>query len=461
VSLVSRIRSLAEATRPVHPDTQRALARRWAELPAHARTPSQLLGRRTVGCEGTHGVFPRCNLACTPCYHARDANRVRTDGAYSIAEIDRQMAYLRDVRGTGQHAQLIGGEVTLLGPDDHAAALQTMIAHGRKPMSMTHGDFDYDYLERLAVGPDGRRRFDLLRFAGHFDSLMLGRQGIRRPRAEAELHPYRRRFVEQFERLRREHGVRYDLAHNMTVTPRNVGQVAEVVRECLQLRFGMLSFQPAAYVGNPSRWREDFHTVSIDDVWREIERGAGARLPWRALQMGDERCNRYACGILASGRWTPLLDDTEPRDLRVRDAFLDAVEGMDFDRPRGLLAIAIVRLLARHPRIVPLGLRWAARVARRVGLRRLLTGQPRAMSFVVHAFMDAEVVRPAWEATQRGETASDPMVRAAQERLATCSYAMAHPEDDRVVPACVQHAVLDPRENAKLLKLLPLRETSA
>jgi hypothetical protein len=27
-----------------------------------------------------------------------------------------------------------------------------------------------------------------------------------------------------------EHGVRYDLAHNMTVTPRNVDQVAEVVR---------------------------------------------------------------------------------------------------------------------------------------------------------------------------------------------------------------------------------------
>ena len=23
-----------------------------------------------------------------------------------------------------------------------------MIRHGRKPMSMTHGDFDYDYLER-------------------------------------------------------------------------------------------------------------------------------------------------------------------------------------------------------------------------------------------------------------------------------------------------------------------------
>ena len=91
------------------------------------------------------------------------------------------MAQLRAQRGPGQHAQLIGGEVTLLAPDDHAAALQTMQRHGRKPMSMTHGDFDYDYLRRLAVGPDGRRRFAVLRFAGHFDSLMLGRRGHRRP----------------------------------------------------------------------------------------------------------------------------------------------------------------------------------------------------------------------------------------------------------------------------------------
>jgi hypothetical protein len=94
----------------------------------------------------------------------------------------------------------------------------------------------------------------------------------------------------------------------------------------------------------------------------------------------------------------------------------------------------------------------------RAGLLRLLSGRPRAVSFVVHAFMDANVVRPAWEAIERGEVATDPDVRAAQERLSSCSYAMAHPDEDRLVPACVQHAIVDPRENAKLVKLLPLRE---
>jgi hypothetical protein len=402
-------------------------------------------------------VFPRCDLACTPCYHAREANSVRTDGAHTVVEVDRQMAYLRAQRGTGQHAQLIGGEVSLLSPDDHAAALQTMIAHGRKPMSMTHGDFDYEYLERLAVAADGRARFKLLRFAGHFDSLMLGRHGIRRPRTEAELHPYRRRFVAMFERLRREHGVRFDLAHNMTVTPRNLDQVAEVARACMGMGFSMLSFQPAAFVGNPARWREDFHAVSIDAVWSEIERGAGTRLPWRHLQMGDQRCNRSAYGVLAGGRWTAVLDDCDPRDLRARDAFLDTFGGMDFDRSRAIVAVAVARVLARHPRVLPLVVAWASRFARRVGPMRLLRGRPRAFTFVVHAFMDADVVRPAWEALERGEVATDAAVRAAQERLQACSYAMAHPDEGRLVPACVQHSVLDPQENALLARMLPVR----
>lgn len=33
---------------------------------------------------------------------------------------------------------------------------------------------------------------------------------------------------------------------------------------------------------------------------------------------------------------------------------------------------------------------------------------------------------------------------------------MAHPEDGTLVPACVQHCVLDPAENRELRALLPL-----
>ncbi|MDQ3294365.1 MAG: hypothetical protein M3527_07950 [Actinomycetota bacterium] len=78
------------------------------------------------------------------------------------------------------------------------------------------------------------------------------------------------------------------------------------------------------------------------------------------------------------------------------------------------------------------------------------------MTYVVHNFMDAADVAPAWRLMQAGRVASDPTVRATQERLSACTYAMAHPETGELVPACVQHSVLDPGENERLRRLLPL-----
>ena len=50
------LREFELATRPIHPETRIALDRRWAELPEHAKTDNQLLGRCAVGCEGTHEI---------------------------------------------------------------------------------------------------------------------------------------------------------------------------------------------------------------------------------------------------------------------------------------------------------------------------------------------------------------------------------------------------------------------
>lgn len=55
----------------------------------------------------------------------------------------------------------------------------------------------------------------------------------------------------------------------------------------------------------------------------------------------------------------------------------------------------------------------------------------------------------------------DPKIRATQERLQACSYAMAHPESGTLVPACAQHSVLDPLENLRLAQLLPVRAPAA
>ena len=455
------LRRLERRIRPVDPEFVAALDRRWSELPEPVKTPGQVLGRFAPGCEGTHGVFPACNLACTPCYHSRDANRVRVDGAHTRAQVEAQMGVLAKLRGPHAHAQLIGGEVTLLPPDDHAETLLIMRRHGREPMSMTHGDFDYDYLEKLVLGPDGRRRLHRVSFAGHFDKMMFGRRGIPRPPDEASLHPYRLRFVEMFARLRREHGVRSFLAHNMTVTPANVDEVAEVVRAAGQMGFGMLSFQPAAYLGDNRRWREDYRggEVSPDAVWAEIERGAGTRLDYRVLENGDLRCNRTAYGFYIGHRWHPFLDGGDPRDLAARDDFFRYFRGVGFGgTPTPVLAAKLVRLVARHPRVLAVTAAWAARTVRRVGVRALLRHRPRPVTFVMHQFMDAVDVAPAWELMQQGVTSDDPRLRETQERLAACHYAMGHPESESLVPACVQHSVLDPAENAELRTLLPLVE---
>ena len=460
----TRIRAAWEATRPVHPQTREALDRRWAELPEGVRTPAQTLGRHAVGCEGTHGVFPKCNLTCTPCYHSRDANQVRVDGSHTIAQVDRQLAFLRERRGPRAHAQLIGGEVSLLSPDDHAAALLAMRAHGREPMSMTHGDFDYAYLRRLVLGPDGRVRLRRVSFAAHVDSLMRGRRGLPRPRDEAELNPYRRQFATMFTRLRRELGVRSYLAHNMTVTPANLDQVAGVVTAVLPMGYQMMSFQPAAFLGDDRRWKEGYRQVDLDAVWAELERGAGVRLPHGGVQFGDPRCNRSAFGVLVSGHWVPLIDDASAADLAGRDRFYAHLGGVNFGgTPPALLAVKLARALARHPGDVAAALRYARALVTRCGglavlARAALRRQVRPMTFVVHAFMDAADVAPAWDLLQRGETSPDPRIAATQERLRACVYTMAHPDTGQLVPACAQHAVLDPGENAALRRLLPLVE---
>ncbi|MEP7333597.1 MAG: hypothetical protein ABI692_16085 [Terracoccus sp.] len=449
-------------TRPIDERTAQVLRDRWVALPEAVRTREQLLGRHAVGCEGTHGVFPKCNLTCSPCYHSRDANKVRIDGSHTVRQIDEQMAYLAKRRGPRAHAQLIGGEVSLLAPDDHAEALLTMLAHGREPMSMTHGDFDYDYLEKVVLDGDRRVRLPRVSFAAHFDSLMRGRRGIPRPYSEAELDGHRAAFVEMFARLRRETGVRSYLAHNMTVTPANLRQVASVVASVSRMGYQMLSFQPAAFVGDDRRWDEGYDDVDIDAVWEELESGLGQKVSWRALQFGDRRCNRTAFGFKVGPTWHPLCEADVLAETAARDVFLNDFGGMSFGgTPPALLVVKLARVLTRHPRDIVVIAAWARSVVRRVGglgtlVRAARRGEVTPMTFVVHQFMDAADVAPAWRLLQAGVVADDERIRATQERLQACTYSMSHPETGELVPACAQHGVLDPVENVELRRLLPL-----
>lgn len=456
MSLMDAARRFEERSRPVDPDAERALAQRWNSLPERNQVPGQMLGRKTTGCEATHGVFPKCNFACKPCYHSADANMVRVDGPHTLREVDRQMKYLSSKRGWGTYAQLIGGEVSLLDPTDHAGAIASMRAHGRIPMSFTHGDFDYEYLRAIAVTGDDEPRFPHLSFAAHFDTTMVGRTGIKKPGSEQELHEYRARFCEMFDRLEAEYGITNYLAHNMTVTLDNLDDVADIIQSCHRQGWRMFSFQPAAYIGNESRWAEGYRELTSDVVWSEVERGAGTRLGYGAMQVGDTRCNRVTWGAYLGDRYVPLLDDDDPLDHAMVETFYKTFPGNFILRGRCESAVRIIRCLASNPKAMGEIRRWANRFAVRGGGVTQPWWRASATTFVMHQFIDAADTAAGWEHIQAGTRATDERVLEAQERLEACAYTMGHPDSDELIPACVQHGILDPTENRELATLLPL-----
>jgi hypothetical protein len=136
--------------------------------------------------------------------------------------------------------------------------------------------------------------------------------------------------------------------------------------------------------------------------------------------------------------------------------------GMIFgDIPRWALTLKVTRAILSHPQdLVPLTGLMSRIVKRGGGLRAVLRaarkGKVSFKTFVVHNFMDAEQVKPAWEMMKQGIVADDPLLLETQERLGSCMYAMSHPESGELVPACTQHSVLDPIENIGLRTLLPL-----
>ncbi|MGH3853173.1 MAG: hypothetical protein ACRDR6_06675 [Pseudonocardiaceae bacterium] len=298
MGVVDALRRWERRSRPVDPEFAAALHRRWAELPEHVKTPGQVLGRHAVGCKGTHGVFPRCDLACTPCYHSRGTNQVRVDEAHPVAEVGKQLALLRRLRGPS-------GSST---PTGSASSTCSLAWCGTATRWVS------------GCSPSG---------------------GVR--------------------------GGRPALAGGLRADRHGRGMAGD--REGRGRRAG-LHRDPA-------------------------------RRP--AVQPGGIR-------FLRRPQWHPFLSGRDPRDLDTRDAFLRYFSGVNFTGVAALeLAGKLVRSVARHPVILVIAARWVARTLRRIGgARALLRHGVAPVSFVVHQFMDAADVAPAWELMRRGEKASDP-----------------------------------------------------
>lgn len=278
--------------------------------------------------------------------------------------------------------------------------------------------------------------------------------------------PFRRKFVEMFHRLKRNHGVDFYLAHNMTIQPGNIGQIAETIRDVYDLGFRMLSFQPAALQGDERRWQADFSEVAQNDggdVWDEVEAGAGTKLPFKIFHMGDLRCNRTCMCAIFGDKIVPLFDDDSAADARLRDRVVVKHFGNIVLRPLDYKLKVARFILTRFWLLPEVGL-WLLRFVKRAGgLRVVLGHRLKLLTFVMHRFMDAGNVERAWDMMEQGVTADDAragdagkQVKETIERLSACSYGMARVGEGRIVPACVQHSVYDPGENKNLANELPL-----
>ena len=252
-----------------------------------------------------------------------------------------------------------------------------------------------------------------------------GRHGypIARIKSESDLHPVREAFTGLARDIRERIGAPLELAHNCTVTERNIASVPDIVRWFLadperSRIWRILSFQPEA---NTGRTLFSQNPVTPAGVWQKICDGMGLKLDGSAYIGGHPDCNQGATLLVERrrGRYLPLLpnDDKTKRLFAEILATLGAISTMTTDAGAGasLLPYRVAGAFSRHPK---LALRSLARVLALVAsgriplpfLRAIATGRAQTINIGTHNFMDASRVAKA---------ADDPVTRA---RLDACVF---------------------------------------
>ncbi|MBA3650942.1 MAG: radical SAM protein, partial [Chthoniobacterales bacterium] len=407
---------------PINQEKQALLRARWEALPNELRTPNQLAGRHLTHCGFTTGAS-YCSFRCTHCYLPANANEVPIP---SLAQMKEQIDANRRFQGPGGGLQITGGDVA----DAYWRAgrqlelieiVRYAVRVGLVPMLMTHGQTlleHPEFLEALVV--EGGLR----QVAVHIDMTQAGRHGypINRLTSERDLHPLREAFTELASNIRQRTGLPLELAHNCTVTERNIDSVAEIVRWFLadpvrSRIWRILSFQPEA---NTGRTVFSAHPVTPKIVWQKLCHGMGLQLDGSAYLGGHPDCNQGASLLVEQngGRYFPLL----PNDEKTKRLFADilatvgAISTMTTDSEGASpLPYRVAGAFARHPRLAVRGLcRAAALIASGQipvpFLRALITGRVHTINIGTHNFMDARQVANA---------PNDPVVQA---RLDACVF---------------------------------------
>lgn len=406
---------------PTDHDRLDILKQRWSSLPEHLQTADQSLGRYNTGCGATHGVHEACNFGCTACYLGSDANQQKP---MPLAEVTAQLDDLRRLLGPGANVQITSGEVTLL-PADHLAAIVRHAVQLRlSPMVMTHGDIllhNPAYLETLVDA-------GLEKVSFHVDITQRGRIGWGREDSEAALNQVRDQCADLLRSTTRRTGRGFKAATTMTVNKHNIHQLDAPIQWFMKRGnpFRLMSFQPEATTGRTRAGKG----VSAAAVWAALEASLGLNLDPHTFRFGHPDCNRIAVIMLLEGKKRtavlPVVRAGNRKDRHMAGQVLGNFAGISLAGTPPLEGAArILGMLARRPvfaaRLIFHGLKRLLDERRQLPLMLgVLLGRtkPRLVSFIVHAFMDAEALT-----TPEG-----------QERLDACAFKLA--VDGELVSMC-------------------------
>ncbi|MFQ3670406.1 MAG: hypothetical protein SNJ84_02985 [Verrucomicrobiia bacterium] len=399
------------------------------------RTPNQISGRHLTHCGFTTGAS-FCSFHCTHCYLPKNANEVPIP---SLDQAKEQILANRRLQGPCGGLQITGGDVA----DAYwrAGRVEELVEiirftkeTGLEPMLMTHGQTLMEnpgFLERLVV--EGGLR----QMAVHIDMTQAGRHGypIQKVRSEADLHPLREQFTTLARTIRRKTGLPLELAHNCTVTRKNISGVSEIVRWFLADAerthiWRLLSFQPEADTG---RTLFSDRPITPEDVWKQIQEGIGRPVRRDATIFGHPDCNSWAPVLVArpGGQMVPLLPQ-DPAWDPMMGRLLERIGGLHLmNDDAGTPFYRILGVLVQNPGLwFELGRyvysQWRAGLLPASVLWAALRGRAHTVGIGMHNFMDAAMVARADR---------DPVIKA---RLDACVFKGAVKQNGRweAVPMC-------------------------
>src|SRR5262249_26278569 len=144
----------------------------------------------------------------------------------SLAEMKETIDANRRFQGPGGGLQITGGDLAdAYWRGDKQGELIEIVHFanegGRGPMAITHGQTlleHPEFLEALVL------QGGLRQVAVHIDMTQAGRHGVAMNglTSEGDLHPLREAFTDLANRIRTKTGLPLELAHNCTVTERNL-----------------------------------------------------------------------------------------------------------------------------------------------------------------------------------------------------------------------------------------------